>query len=432
MCVSRCGGVVGVVGAALILLGLLQVIAGTYFMLALPIFQLGSNLWTGSWSVVCGLVVGVLAWRGRALVRGQVVLVATLSVLVANVANLVILQVGEKGVFLTKDNWRTIVEENQENQLNIALWLTTVVSGLGICVSFLGAQYLFCAVVRGPRVKGRMPVTRSLSDEDLQRRQVLQMTKLPPTSLRNGRLPEDLPGGVATTATAGGGGGGGGGGDDVAVHGLPSGGGGGGSSSNGDSGSGNGGDDQGSDTRESSTVGRKSKVTSAPPGSRESVVPYFLRNHQSAWQFIMPEVVAEEALPDVASRCSSLSRSSRSSFQPYRPVNMEPYNPGAPPQPHGVLKVPRAPSSSRPSSRPSSRLSSSCNTSLYSVHESTRGESPGRGRSKVKRPSVPPPAPPSSAQPSDTLRSHTVGGWESCAVIQYPAQAGGGFVVDLD
>ncbi|XP_045106479.1 serine/threonine-protein kinase LMTK3-like isoform X2 [Portunus trituberculatus] len=171
MCVSRAGGVVGVVGAALILLGLLQVVAGTYFMLALPIFQLGSNLWTGSWSVVCGLVVGVLAWRGRALRRGQVVLVATLSVLVANVANLVILQVGEKSEFLTEANRRTIVRENQEHQLRIALWLTTVVSAVGICVSFLGAQYLFCAVVRGPRVKGRMPVTRSLSDEDLQRPQ---------------------------------------------------------------------------------------------------------------------------------------------------------------------------------------------------------------------------------------------------------------------
>ncbi|XP_063888306.1 titin-like isoform X2 [Scylla paramamosain] len=171
MCVSRAGGVVGVVGAALIFLGLLQVVAGTYFMLALPIFKLGSNLWTGAWSVVCGLVVGVLAWRGRALKRGQVVLVATLSVLVANVANLVILQVGEKSVFLTEDDRRTIVRENQENQLRIALWLTTVVSAVGIGVSFLGAQYLFCAVVRGPRVKGRMPVTRSLSDEDLQRPQ---------------------------------------------------------------------------------------------------------------------------------------------------------------------------------------------------------------------------------------------------------------------
>lgn len=44
-----CGHVGGMVGAAMVLLGLMQVIAGVYFMLVLPIFQLGSNIWTGSW-----------------------------------------------------------------------------------------------------------------------------------------------------------------------------------------------------------------------------------------------------------------------------------------------------------------------------------------------------------------------------------------------
>lgn len=421
MCLGRVGGVVGVVGAALIFLGLLQVVSGTYFMLALPIFQLGSNLWTGAWSSVCGLVVGVLAWRGKALQRGQVVLVATLSVLVANVANLVILQVGEQGVFLTPDNWRTIVGKNQENQLKIALWLTTVLSGLGIGVSFLGAQYLFCAVVRGPRVKGRMPVTRSLSDQDLQRRQVLQMTRFPSAGMRNGGVVPDSP---PSEAAAGGDGGGG-----EAVHGLSGGGGGGDGSGGSGSGGGEGGGSGGGGGYEN-TNGPKT----SPPGTPEGVVPYFLRNHKSAWQFILPAVVTEETLPDSSSRCSTLSRASRSSFQPYRPSNMEPYNPGpTPPQLHApILRVPRA-SSSRPSSRPSSHLSSSCSASLYSIHEGSRSDSPARrGTGKVVRPSVPPPAPPTSAPASDTLRSHPVGGWESCAVIQYPAQAGGGFVVDLD
>lgn len=44
-------------------------------------------------SVVCGTVVAVIGWRKQTRRRGQTVLVATLSVLVANVANLVILQV---------------------------------------------------------------------------------------------------------------------------------------------------------------------------------------------------------------------------------------------------------------------------------------------------------------------------------------------------
>ena len=304
-------------------------------------------------------------------------------------------------------------------------------SGLGIGVSFLGAQYLFCAVVRGPKLKGRMPVTRSLSDEDLQRRQVVQMTELQPSSLRNGGVPEELPVGGAATARGGGGGSGGGGG--VAVHGLPGGGSGGSGSSGGD-GRGRGtGSGVGSSSSSSSSNGvRKNNKVPSTSGTPESEVPYFLRNHKSAWQFILPDAVAEVALPNVSSRCSTLSRSSKSSFQPYRPTNMEPYNPRAHLQPQGVLRVPRA-SSSRPSSRPSSRLSSSCSTSLYSVHESCRGESPARrGGGKVVRPSVPPPAPPPSTSQSDSLRSHAVGGWESCAVIQFPAQGGGGFVIDLD
>lgn len=300
----------------------------------------------------------------------------------------------------------------------VALWLTTVLSGLGIGVSFLGAQYLFCAVVRGPRVKGRMPVTRSLSDQDLQRHQVLQMTRFPSASKRNGVVVPDSP---PSGAAAGGDGGGG-----EAVHGL-SGGGGGGSGVSGSEGGGS----CGSGTGYENTNGPKT----SPPGTPEGVVPYFLRNHKSAWHFILPAVVTEETLPDATSRCSTLSRTSRSSFQPYRPAIMDHYSPGPtpPPQPHGpVLRVPRA-SSSRPSSRPSSRLSSSCSASLYSIHEGSRSDSPARrGTGKVVRPSVPPPAPPTSAPASDTLRSHPVGGWESCAVIQYPAQGGGGYVIDLE
>ena len=45
-------------------------------------------------------------------------------------------------------------------------------TSLSIVISFFGAQYLFCVVVRGPRIKGQMPVTRTLSEEGLQHRQV--------------------------------------------------------------------------------------------------------------------------------------------------------------------------------------------------------------------------------------------------------------------
>ncbi|ROT79595.1 hypothetical protein C7M84_001676 [Penaeus vannamei] len=239
-----CGraGVVGVVGAALLLLGLTQIVSGIYFMLMMPIFQLGSNIWTGTWkqppsshtqnntphpppphtnkqppppthkhppphphtnkqtnnpqqtpphkqppttpnnpapnslpsprlSPACAEPWATIGWTGQTMRRGQMVLVATLSVLVTNVANLVIIQVGENGVFLSESDVRAIVGNNQETTMLIAFWLTTVVTAMGIVVSFFGAQYLFCVVVRGPRVKGRMPVTRSLSEEDLHHRQ---------------------------------------------------------------------------------------------------------------------------------------------------------------------------------------------------------------------------------------------------------------------
>ncbi len=36
-------------GAIYSVCGVIQFVAGIYFMLQLPIFQLGSNIWTGAW-----------------------------------------------------------------------------------------------------------------------------------------------------------------------------------------------------------------------------------------------------------------------------------------------------------------------------------------------------------------------------------------------
>ena len=36
-------------GAVYAICGTIQFVAGVYFMLELPIFQLGSNIWTGAW-----------------------------------------------------------------------------------------------------------------------------------------------------------------------------------------------------------------------------------------------------------------------------------------------------------------------------------------------------------------------------------------------
>ena len=36
-------------GAVYAICGTIQFVAGIYFMLELPIFQIGSNIWTGAW-----------------------------------------------------------------------------------------------------------------------------------------------------------------------------------------------------------------------------------------------------------------------------------------------------------------------------------------------------------------------------------------------
>ena len=44
--------VLTVIGALLFLLGSFQVVAGVYFMITLPVFQIGSNIWTGAWVTI--------------------------------------------------------------------------------------------------------------------------------------------------------------------------------------------------------------------------------------------------------------------------------------------------------------------------------------------------------------------------------------------
>lgn len=408
MCCGRVGGVVGVVGAVLVLLGVTQLIAGIYFMLVLPIFQLGSNIWTGIWSGMCGIIVGIIGWRNQAMQRGQMVLMATLSVLMANVANLVILQVGENGLFLSEDDLRIIIESNQDTILIIAFWLTTVLTSLGIVVSFLGAQYLFCVVVRGPKVKGHIPVTRTLSEEGLHLRQVETIRFQPPK--------------LALRTTDGVGLGNGGVSDSVNVHGF-----------SGD------GDDTlrsgsinlmcSSNHREGSNteVSEEENITrkTSGPKSPASSVPYFLRNHRSAWQFIFPEVMREITQNDIFSASESFnhshsgtSTSSKSSFRPSRP--------------HIDPEVDQSNLMGRENQRNiSPKVSSSCTTSLSSIPEACHQPGFGsRPAGRTLRPNEPPPPPPNFG--SANLRSMTTGGWDSCAVIQYPLQAGGGFVVDLD
>lgn len=300
-----------------------------------------------------------------------------------------------------------------------AFWLTTVVTAVAIVVSFCGAQYLFCVVVRGPKVKGRLPVTRTLSEEGLHHRQV-ETTRFQSPSLAATNSRNSVTLTIKTTDSTGLG-------DGENVHGFP-----GDGDNTGRSGSAcvvNSSNGSENSNQASLKINREPRKTSEPK-TPENSVPYFLRNHRSAWQFILPEVVNElrqsdrfstnDPFNNGHSRTSTLSKTSKSSFQPFRPNNIE-----------CEIDQPNV-LGSKYQQNLSSRAPSSCNTSLYSLPEACRQPSPScHPVGRVTRPSEPPPSPPTFSS-SANLRSVAAGGWESCAVIQYPSQAGGGFVVDLE
>jgi hypothetical protein len=74
-------------------LGLVYV-SGIYFMMALPIFQLGSNIWTGAWNMFSGIVTVLLCCFGEiSMKKSQGLLLMSIVVTVINIINLIVLEV---------------------------------------------------------------------------------------------------------------------------------------------------------------------------------------------------------------------------------------------------------------------------------------------------------------------------------------------------
>lgn len=93
--------------------GAVQFVAGIYFMLDLPIFQLGSNIWTGAWNLFTGVTIILICSTTRSLsvVKGQGLLLLSVVVTIVNLVNLVILEVGEWRGFLSDED-KIFIEEN--------------------------------------------------------------------------------------------------------------------------------------------------------------------------------------------------------------------------------------------------------------------------------------------------------------------------------
>ena len=122
--------------------GLTQFVAGIYFMMELPIFQLGSNIWTGAWvsgikkgtfqryfyfgiyfqsvlvflyiclqNVFSAVITILICCSGSlSILKAQGLLLMSLVVIVVNLINLVILEVGEWRGFLS-DKDRAYIQE---------------------------------------------------------------------------------------------------------------------------------------------------------------------------------------------------------------------------------------------------------------------------------------------------------------------------------
>ncbi len=62
-------------------------------MMALPIFQLGSNIWTGAWNMFSGIVTVLLCCFGEiSMKKSQGLLLISVIVTAVNIINLIILE----------------------------------------------------------------------------------------------------------------------------------------------------------------------------------------------------------------------------------------------------------------------------------------------------------------------------------------------------
>ena len=151
-------------GSIYAICGVVQFVAGIYFMLELPIFQLGSNIWTGSWvnanfraepeepeprfhfflfqNCFSGLVIILIGCAGTATsLKAQGFLLLSLLVAIINLVNLVILEVGEWRKFLTPEDRHFIKDQAMDDLMYSAYLCTTISTVIAMITSFLASQH---------------------------------------------------------------------------------------------------------------------------------------------------------------------------------------------------------------------------------------------------------------------------------------------------
>ncbi|KAJ9574534.1 hypothetical protein L9F63_008307, partial [Diploptera punctata] len=129
--------------------GIVQLVAGIFFLISLPIFRVGSNMWTGAWNIVVGIGGAMLACIGDFTVKKQeALLLFTISILAINVVNIVILEIGEWHFFMTSTIQEVIGQKNLKKLVFYARVTTSISTAVTIVTSFLDSQFTFCSMQR--------------------------------------------------------------------------------------------------------------------------------------------------------------------------------------------------------------------------------------------------------------------------------------------
>ncbi|CAH1723179.1 unnamed protein product [Aphis gossypii] len=129
--------------------GAVQIVAGIFFLFTVPVLRIGSNIWTGSWNVFFGVGGAVFSCVGdwtTAKQRGLLCL--TLSILIMNIVNLIILEIGEWR-YLTPESVKHIMsKEGLETLVLYARYTTSISTLVAIIGAFFDSQITFCCMLR--------------------------------------------------------------------------------------------------------------------------------------------------------------------------------------------------------------------------------------------------------------------------------------------
>ncbi|KAF0766054.1 Uncharacterized protein FWK35_00026596 [Aphis craccivora] len=129
--------------------GAVQIVAGIFFLFTVPVLRIGSNIWTGSWNVFFGVGGAVFSCVGdwtTAKQRGLLCL--TVSILIMNIVNLIILEIGEWR-YLTPESVKHIMsKEGLETLVLYARYTTSISTLVAIIGAFFDSQITFCCMLR--------------------------------------------------------------------------------------------------------------------------------------------------------------------------------------------------------------------------------------------------------------------------------------------